>query len=158
MIINGPRYMSTRPNGRKLNNLLCVIIIIMAVISGCSAGRGDWKYQLSDSYALIRFNAHGIQLVYQEAGTTSGEIALDRFFVTDFFVNQDCIGIKGVETAGTWATDEERNSDERVFYLVDLANDKIIGPLSDEGSFWEEFDAVCAEKNEQWQATDKLVP
>lgn len=152
MIINGPQYMSTKPNGRKLNDLLCIILIV-AVLSGCSVGRGDWKYSLSDSYALVRFNAHGIQLVRQE-----GDIVLPRFFVTDFFVNEDCIGIKGVETIGTWATDEEIGSDKRVFYLIDLAIDKIIGPLSNEVSFWEEFYAVCAEKNEQWQATDKLVP
>lgn len=141
--------------GKNLSSLAIILLILTMIVYGCSAGRGDWEYALTGGYAINRINAHGIALVRYEDSTESGVVVIPNFFVTNFCMNQNYIGIKGIQTAGMWATDEEIQSQNRELYLVNIPSGDIYGPYSNPESFEKKCDLLSVGDMGEWQSTNR---
>jgi hypothetical protein len=146
-----------KPNGKEYSKLVCVLWLVSFIVSGCSAGRGDWRYQLTGGYAINRINAHGIALVHYGEDEDIGSYVITNFYVTDFCMNQEYIGVRGIPTVDMWATDSEIQGERRVLYLVDVASRDIYGPYSNLERFKEQCDIVSSGDMGAWQSTTELV-
>ena len=156
MIISGQRYTPIILVGKKYNSLVLALLVVIFVISGCAAGRGDWEYDLLGEYSIDRLNAHGIALIINEGPEESGSYVIPNYYVTDFCVNERFIGVKGVRTASTWATDEELRNKDRVFYLVDAICNEVYGPYVDMDGFMEQCEMVDTGDMGCWCSTDDI--
>lgn len=133
-----------------------ILLILVIIASGCSAGRGDWEYELTGGYAINRMNAHGIALVRYTDSTETGVVVIPNFYVTEFCMNQNYIGVRGIQTTGMWATDKELQSQNRVLYLVDIRNGDIYGPHSNMEIFETQCDVLSAGNMGTWQSTTDI--
>lgn len=130
-------------------------LLFMGVIL---AGRGDWTYELVGGYVLNRINGHSIVLGHSNHSEISGSssIVIQGYYVTDFCMDQEYIGVRGIPTMGMFATDEELESKQRWYHLIDISNDEVLGPYESE----EEFVSICAEAGTgdlgQWRSTAEL--
>ena len=137
---------------RKMIAFLLLIAFSFAVC-GC---QGDWRYDLMGGYAITRIDSKCISLVHYEEADGPGSYVSENFFVTDFCRNQRFIGVQGIPTADTFATDEELAQTERCFYLVDTMDGKIYGPYSDQQEWTAQSHAVGTEDLPAWRSTDSL--
>jgi hypothetical protein len=78
---------------------------------------------------------------------------IENFFVTDFCSNQGFIGVKGIPTADIWATDEELQSQDRVYYLVEVTSGQVHGPYQDLESFDEKCHTISSRELGRWTST-----
>lgn len=137
--------------------LICIFVLTVVLLSGCLPERGDWTYELVGGFAIDRINAHGISLVHREEGETSGAYVIESFFITDFCSNQGFIGVKGFSTAGTFATDEEMQSADQVYYLVEVGSGAVHGPYEDQESFDKECRARSSRELGIWKSTADIT-
>ena len=156
MTIIGWPFTLAKRSGRIYSRIVCALVFVAIVVSGCSIGRGDWQYELTGGYAINRLNAHGIALIHYEKEDTTGVYVIPNFYVTDFCMNQEYIGVKGIPTADMWATDEEMQSNNRVLYLVDVASGVVYGPYLNIEDFHEECDIVSSGDMGAWQSTNEI--
>lgn len=154
MITRERRYTWSAKGSVRLAVLLLVCIF---TVSGCFAGQGDWKYALTNGYAIVRINAHGIALVHYKDPTGSGESVIPNFFVTDFCMNQAYIGVKGIRTEDIWATDKEIQNGKRMLYLVDVSKGDVHGPYSDMESFKNRCDKLSCGNMSSWKSVDEIA-
>lgn len=144
-------------NKKQYSHLICILVLAAALLSGCLPERGDWSYPLTGGYVIDRANAHGIALTYSEDGEYPRTYVIENFFVTDFCSNQGFIGIKGFPTADIWATDEEMQSADRVYYLISVASGQVHGPYQDQESFDKECRALSSRELGIWKSTADIT-
>lgn len=156
MITHGQQYIHIRRNGKRLTSLICFLLVSLVFISGCSAGRGDWKYELIEGYTINRINAHGVALVHYDGSGVSGTYVISNFYVTDYCLNQRFIGVQGIPTADMWATDTELSVETRTFYLLDASNDILYGPYANVNDFTTQCNTLSSGNMGEWRSINDI--
>lgn len=157
MTTNGQQYIHIRRNGKRLTNVICILLVLIVFVSGCSAGRGDWKYELIEGYAINRINAHGVVLVHYDTLSDSGAYVISNFYVTDYCLNQRFIGIQGIPTVDMWATDAELVVETRTFYLLDASKDILYGPYVTASDFAAQCVTVSSGNMGEWCSVNDIA-
>ena len=132
-----------------------IVAMLLLLISGC--GLGDWRFDLYHGYAITRINSRSINLIYYETPDGPGSFVIERFFVTDFCMNQRLIAVKGIPTEDVFASEKELARKERWFYLVDTECAAVYGPYSDLGDFEAQCESVAAGDLGIWRSTAGLA-
>ena len=70
--MNGIQYIHKKQSGKGLTSIL-ILLSVLAALAGCSAGRGDWKYEFTNGYVIDRVNGHSIVIAYQEAPASTAK-------------------------------------------------------------------------------------
>ena len=115
----------------RRNALIIMVIFVAIITSGC-AGTGDWNYQVTEGYYLLRNNSRQICLGYEGSIDGCFSYVIPCYFVTDFCYNSQYIGVSGISTAESFATEEELEREEREYYLVEVATHTVYGPYDKE--------------------------
>jgi len=122
----------TRPNGRV--NLLFVVTLSMLLFAGCLE-RNDLYYALPNGYAVARNNGNSIDIIYNENWSDqigeewSGIIVVDNYYIRAFCHDDVFIGLEGVHTEKSYATDEEKENGPSSYYLIDSITGTCFGPF-----------------------------
>ena len=138
---------------KRICRLVLMLSLVVLIASGCLLERGDWQYELKDGYTIIRVNAHGIELARYNPDWDGYENILNHYYITDFCMNEAYIGVRGIPTADIWATDEELQSSNRVYYLVDISNGNCYGPDS-KLEFYNHCEQLSTGDLGDWQSTN----
>lgn len=125
-----------------METVIRILPLILTLLLLCGCGLSDWTYELNGGYEIWRVNSHNIELVYRDREQNYTKVVIDNLFVTDFSLNERFIGVKGIPYAGMHsASDEELESNVRVFYLVDVTRGELYGRFDSK----KEYDAKCLE-------------
>lgn len=146
MTMSGHQHSHKRQSGKQLLNLTICVLVIGSTLFGCTAqvasvipgpGRADWEVQLSDQYYIIKANSSSKKIC--KATDTSGlyENVLSLFYVTKYCVFEPFICLEGIPTKEQFASKEERASDNRQYYLLDIRDGYLYGPYDTEGMLME---------------------
>lgn len=140
---------------RKENRIIFVSVVIFFVISfllcgllfrSCSnyviealfkdyEGR-DWSIPLNDHYTIVHINGHEIVLIYKhDPESASGKFVISNYFIKEYCTNEQFIGLKGIPTENSAATDEELQNGETVFYIVEFESGTVYGPFAEETAY-----------------------
>lgn len=141
MIMIGQQHSRKLQSGKQLLKMIIVILIVCITLSGCEeaigslipgAGRADWEIQLPNEYYIIRANSH--RKVLCKASDIPGvfEDVLTFFYVTKYHVSEPYVFFEGIPTKEALASDEERKSDNRQYFLLDVMDGNLCGPYDTE--------------------------
>ena len=140
--------------------LILVILVLLLVLTGCSLhwlvgdGRGDWREELSNGYAVIKVNSYEIVLGHQDRASSPGwSTVITNFYVTAYQQNTPYIFIEGFHTEDTSATSAELENHQAVFYLVDTETNEIVGPFESKDDFIAYCSAQALEVPTDWEMT-----
>lgn len=139
---------------------LIIIVVASAILAGC-AGLGDWETPLRNDYMITRVNGHCITLTRpMESSNYASETVIPKFFISSFCYNDRYIGLLGVPTEDTFATDDELNQawygECTTYYLVDTVTDTVWGPFQTESEFSTQCAASAGEAPGPWLSTKEL--
>lgn len=155
MITHGKQRTRIARRGNVLVKMIGIILLVMITTSGCP-GAADWEYQLTDGYKIVRASSYDIILCDDNRHPGAGSsIVLPNYCVTDFCFNEQYIGVQGIPTAGYGASEMERESDQRWFYLVEVSTDTVYGPY-DEDEYLAQCDSVAAGNMGKWCSTKEM--
>ncbi|MBQ8830701.1 MAG: hypothetical protein IJ017_03795 [Oscillospiraceae bacterium] len=112
--------------------VLFSVVLLVITLCGCN---GDWEINLPGGFSIDRINSHHIAL------TKEGQFVINNFFVTSLQIHEPYVCIKGIETEGSSATEDEIRARDTVCYLLNTETDELAGPYENE----EEFRAYCKE-------------
>lgn len=102
----------------------------------------DWSIPLNEQYAIVHINGHEIVLIYKhDPNSTSGKFVISNYFIKEYCTNEQFIGLKGIPTENSAATDEELQNGETVFYIVEFESGTVYGPFPEE----EAYGTMCRE-------------
>ena len=134
-------FMQRPGNGRL--KLFMLVFVCNFLITGCGSVRGDWEINLTKNYYITRTNSRSIYLTHKESETDIGSsFVIERnYFVQAFCYNDRFIGLKGIHTELTAATDVEIESNDTSYYLIDTSDSKVYGPYFSA----EKFEYKCIE-------------
>ena len=141
MTMSGQRHSHRQQNGKRLLRLMTVMLIIVSVLSGCvnhtaslipGPGRDDWEIQLSDQYYIIKANSYSKKICKRTDTAGVYEDVLSCFYVTRYCVFESFISIEGIPTEGSFASEEERLSNDHQYYLLDIKDKLLYGPYETE--------------------------
>lgn len=123
--------MYIKRSGRDV--LLIGALILTLMLTSCG-GLQDWIYdKLPNGYEIWRVNSQDIGLCKREGDST--ELKIDRY-ITAFCYNDSYIGIQRlmIDESIPYAdvNIEEMDQSNPSYYLVDAANDLIMGPYTAE--------------------------
>ena len=146
MTMSGLQHSHKLQSGKQLFNLAILILVICLTLLGCTnrissvvpgPGRADWEIQLSDQYYIIRANSSSKKIC--KATDTSGlyDNVLSYFYVTKYCLLDPFISLEGIPTAGLFASEEERASNNRQYYLLDVRDGSLYGPYDTEDALME---------------------
>lgn len=141
MIMIGQQHSRKLQSGKQLLKMIIVILIVCITLLGCEGaigslipgpGRADWEIQLPNEYYIIRANSH--RKVLCKAGDIPGvfEDVLAFFYVTKYYVSEPYVFFEGIPTKELLASDEERKSDNRQYFLLDVTDGNLCGPYDTE--------------------------
>jgi len=137
----------------------CVLLLalIATQLSGCFevfvfAGRGDWSIPISEHYKIVRSNGSEISLnYYEEKTSTISKRVIKNFYIVKFYTNEQTIYLSGIPTVDEYATEEERESTDYYYCIVDMPTKTVTGPMSD--TDWRE---LCVKMD--LDLSDKWIP
>lgn len=145
-----------RQNGNGLRKLQGIVVLLLICILLSSCGLGDGTYQLTNDYCLIHVNGHCIKLATREwiEGESTSfytyHTVIPNFFVKNVCNNSQYIGLFGVVTEDAFATTEELESGQRVYYLVDTESGSIYGCWDTESAFSEQCRSLDIGELGEW--------
>lgn len=120
------------------------------------AGRGDWEYELTGGYKLIRLNASEIILGRNRPDSSSSKGVITEYYITDYCMNQRFIGIQGIRHKGLPSSYRGVEMGERGYFLINVSNGDVYGPYSKK----EDYASKCVEVSTggmgQWESTKDL--
>lgn len=151
MITTGVRLIPINVSGGSAVRFVIVVIVLASMLLGCSAGRGDWDYELTGGYSIARMNGHCILLI-----RPSGSAVFSKLYITDFCMNDQYIGVCGISFLGQAATDEELEGDERKYYLVEVSSGTIYGSYDSLDSFIAQCETVSTGDLGEWYSTKEM--
>lgn len=143
--MSGLQHLPKLQNGKFLISLT-FLLVICGFLVGCAnlvaplipgPGRADWDIQLSDEYYIIRANSNSKNIC--KATETDGlyENVLSCFYITKYYVYESYIFLEGIPTAEIIASDYEKESDERCYYVLDVIEEQLWGPYDTENALLE---------------------
>lgn len=146
MTMSGMQHSHKQQSGKHLLNLTILLLVVCLTLLGCTdrissvlpgPGRADWEVQLSDQYYIIKANSSSKKIC--KATDTSGlyENVLSYYYVTKYCVFGPFIGFEGIPTEGVFASEEERTSGNRQYYLLDVRDGNLYGPYDTEDALME---------------------
>jgi len=146
--------------GNKKFWLLMIVIILLISLPSCymkerfyyAFGSDDWDYtSLPGNYEIWRMNSRDIILVRIESNDSTSRI-IERCIVA-FCYNDSFIGVKQLEINNDGTVVQSSDSAVFSYYLVDVANDLLLGPYSEE-EYYSQILACNAGPMCSWISTD----
>lgn len=144
--MSGLRHSHKLPGGKQFLKITILILLVCVILLGCidqvasfipGPGRSDWEVQLTDQYYIIKANSCSVKIC--RASDTPGlyENLLSNFYLTKYCVLDSFICIEGIVTEGLFATEEEQESEEWCYYLLDIRDGTLCGPYDSESILME---------------------
>ena len=149
---------TTRHNGTRRIKLLILLIIIGAIMVGCSGfldpgeGRGDWSMALYSGYEITKINSKGIKVTRDDP--VDGYL-LYNYFVTGFQAKEPYVCFRGIPTYDTWISDEELAQNKTVYYLLNTDTDELSGPFATFEELYAHCETVSVFVKDQWIDIDR---
>ncbi len=114
---------------RRIVIVLCIILFVCTI--GCNKlfyrGRGDWEINLVNGYRIDHFNASEIKLCKKQ--NKYFEVVIENYYVTAYSMKEEYVFLEGIQTAGEYITDQEKETRILSYYALDTTDDSVIGPF-----------------------------
>jgi hypothetical protein len=114
---------------RRIVIVLCIILFVCTI--GCNKlfyrGRGDWEINLVNGYRIDHFNASEIKLCKKQNKYL--EVVIKNYYVTAYSMKEEYVFLEGIQTAGEYITDQEKEARILSYYALDTTDDCVIGPF-----------------------------
>lgn len=114
---------------RRIVIVLCIILFVCTI--GCNKlfyrGRGDWEINLVNGYRIDHFNASEIKLCKKQNKYL--EVVIKNYYVTAYSMKEEYVFLEGIQTAGEYITDQEKEARILSYYALDTTDDSVIGPF-----------------------------
>lgn len=114
---------------RRIIIVLCIILFVCTI--GCNKlfyrGRGDWEINLVNGYRIDHFNASEIKLCKKQ--NKYFEVVIKNYYVTAYSMKEEYVFLEGIQTAGEYITDQEKETRILSYYALDTTDDSVIGPF-----------------------------
>ena len=143
-------------------SIICIIILsILIAFCGCGS-EGDWMLVLNNGYIIFRANSHTIHLAKKSEWEDSHfyPTVLPKYFVSYFCFNDRFVGVRGISTEDTIASDLEikrsRQEEYAEYYLVDAETGEIWGPYQNETDFLTKCEELNTGDMGEWIDTKKM--
>lgn len=159
MTIHGLQTTHIQQNGKKCREIFAIVLLLLfctAIFCGC--GISDGVYHLTKEYYIIRVNANCIRLATlsnPELDTYSTYIS--NFYITNFCYNDRYIGLIGVATEEAFASDEEKEQNARIYYLVDSNYGVVYGPFQTKAEYLDQCDALEIAEVGEWLKPQDVI-
>ena len=115
---------------RRIVIVLCIILFVCTI--GCNKlfyrGRGDWEINLVNGYRIDHFNAAEIKLCKKQNKYI--EVVIKNYYVTAYSMKEEYVFLEGIQTAGEYITDQEKQDMHLSFYAINTKQDAVYGPYS----------------------------
>ena len=120
---------------------------VWLILSSCDFNpTGDWIYNVSDDYAILRINGSTIQLGKQNPNyRVEVYSTVVENYITCFCYNENFVAVRRLNVPGNIMKDEilEMDFEQAAYYLVDMTTDEIYGPFESA----DDFNTACADLN-----------
>ena len=146
MTMSGQQHSHKPRSGKQILSLIILILVACSIFWGCTdqvasvlpgPGRADWEVQLSDQYYIIKANSSSKKLCKTTDTPGLYENVLSYFYVTKYCVFEPFICVEGIPTEEIFASEEERTSDKRQYYLLNVQEGTLYGPHDTENTLIE---------------------
>ena len=132
---------------RMILTIICLLLFCACSLlpDSCigNLGRGNWAVNIYGEYELVRVNSRGIMIGKRQDSSWSNPIP--QFFITGFCVREPFILLQGIQTAGIFLSDEEKEMRILCYYALDTGDDRVIGPFDTAEALSEELQLIGIE-------------
>ena len=134
MILNGTRITHIQRSGAILTKIGITLVCLLFLVS-CSAGRGDYYIELQAGYAIDHVNSRKIDITHKEDGEVGRSVVIENYYITSYCLTDIYIALEGIPTAGWAASEDELESEQRNYYLIDTLSGDLSGPFESKTDF-----------------------
>lgn len=144
--MSGVRHIRILRSGRRLNNLIIIILAFTLFLSACSYngqlkselsefffgdGRGDWSFELCSGYSIIKTNTKRVTLGYKEDPDDLGwsHVISNNYFITSYQMYEPYIILEGIQHKDTFISEDELSNAILSYYFVDTNDGESVGPF-----------------------------
>ena len=135
--MHGRQHLHKPLSGKYLINLVVWILVMGLLLSGCEQqitslipgpGRSDWELPLIGDYTIIRINSRCKCLSKETDNPNIHTTLLQKYYVTRYYICDPYIFLEGIPTKDVFASEEEKKSDIREYYLFNVQEETQCGP------------------------------
>ena len=160
----GTHHTHIRQNGPMCRNVVAMMLAFSLCLSGCSTdfydwlvgdGRGDWTQNLISGYCLVKVNSRCIEIGYKDhPDDTNSSDVIPCYFITAYQIKEPYIALEGIPTQKFSITDEELETRELNYYLIDTTTGIVNGPYETMDAMIEYCSSLAVDISSAWVKVD----